>query len=265
MEIEIGPAGFDFLADVFDHHDADIEADALPFFEPDADVPLLALHFEVCAFVDLAEDAKAETDIVEDEGIDFGNLAVGLVEADGAADLFKEFGAGLFRFVTGARLKGNDLAGAAVVHLRGATTEDESTGDFAKERVFFHFGWGRRATGGIDLLAETLFLLGLLVGGEGLVVFGDDAVDGLFFPGITADGYDGLLFDFAVGSEFTLVLTAGVEEKVFLLVALHHALERGLDAVRGNDIALCFRTEGEDADKTKEIPHSCTLRSKKII
>lgn len=133
MEIEVGPIGFNFLADVFDHHDADIEADALPLFEPDADIPFFAIHFELGALVDFAEEAKAEIDIVEDEGIDFGDFAVSLVEANLTADFFEEFGAGLFGFVAGAGFKGDDVAGAAVVNFRTIAAEQEGAGDFAQK------------------------------------------------------------------------------------------------------------------------------------
>ncbi len=133
MEIEVGPIGFNFLADVFDHHDADIEADALPLFEPDADIPFFAIHFELGTLIDFAEEAEAEIDIVEDEGADFSDFAVGLVKAELTADFFKEFGAGLFGFVAGTGFKGDDVAGAAIVNFRAIAAKQEGTGDFAQK------------------------------------------------------------------------------------------------------------------------------------
>ncbi len=103
----------------------------------------------------------------------------------------------------------------------------------------------RSAADGFDLFTEAFFLFGLFVGGKGLVVFGDDAGNDEFVPGIAAEGEDGLLFDLAVSGELALLLAAGVEQEVFVFVALHHSLERCLNAVRGDEVTRGIGSEGE--------------------
>lgn len=118
----------------------------------------------------------------------------------------------------------------------------------------------RSAADGLDLFAEAFFLLGLLVGGDGLVVLGDDAGDDEFVPGIAAEGEDSLFFDLAVSGELALLLAAGVEQEVFVFVALHHALKGGLDAVRRDHVSRRISSEGEYAKETDSEAHSYTWR-----
>lgn len=112
---DLGADDILILSEAFEHEDstADVNADAVAL--PVCCVDLLALETEVAALVDVAEDAEAELDRMENCGVEGAESILGLLEGDGAC-----------HFVSDAL-----LVGGGVEVWFGLKGEAETTVDFA--------------------------------------------------------------------------------------------------------------------------------------